>query len=147
MTIRTLILRFSVAYLLSLVFAFLLVVYFRSNDTLTVMTAALAASTLYVCQAFCRKNGRVFARREMWQAWAAFLAIDIVLQGVAVVSFVGTAQENIARLQQFVAGGFLFTTVFHGVCIFLFIFLADRVASKKLLAAPAGRVGHEDLKP
>ena len=147
MTIRALILRFTVAYLLSLIFAFLLVVYFRNSSTLTVMTAALAASTFYVCQAFCRKNGRVFSRREMLQVWAAFLAIDIVLQGAAVLSFVGTAQENIARLQQFVAGGFIFTALFHGVCIFLFIFLAGKVASKKMLAAPVGSVAEKDQKP
>jgi len=88
----------------------------------------------------------VFSRREMLLVWAAFLAIDIVLQGVAVLSFVGTAQENIARLQQFVAGGFIFTTLFHGVCIFLFIFLAGKVASKKMLAAPMGSVAEKDQK-
>jgi len=147
MTIRALILRFSVAYLLSLVFAFLLVFYFRNSSTLTIMTAALAASTFYVSQAFCTKNGRLFSRREMLQAGLAFLVIDIALQAVAVLSFVGTVQENIARLQKFAAGGFIFTTVFHALCIFLFIFLAGKAASKKMLATPAGSAGEKGQKP
>ncbi|MFB0935791.1 MAG: ABZJ_00895 family protein [Propionivibrio sp.] len=147
MTIPALIKRFAITYLLSLLFAFLLVVYFRNSSTLIIMTAALAASTLYVCQLFCRKNGRAFIRREMLQAWAAFLAIDIVLQGVTTLSFVGTAQENIARLEQFAAGGLVFTAFLHGICIFLFIFLAGKVASKKMLAAPAGSSGEKDQNP
>ena len=147
MTIRALILRFTVAYVLSLLCAFLLVVYFRNSSTLIIMTAALAASTFYVCQAFCWKNGRVFSRWEMFQAWLAFLAIDLVLQGVVVLSFVGTAQENIARLKQFAAGGFVFTALFHGVCIYAFIFLAGKVTAKKMAVQPAGSSGQKDPQP
>ena len=147
MTIRALILRFTVAYVLSLLCAFLLVVYFRNSSTLIVMTAALAASTFYVCQAFCWKNGRVFSRWEMFQAWLAFLAIDLVLQGVVVLSFVGTVEENLARLKQFAADGFVFTALFHGVCIYAFIFLAGKVASKKMAVQPAGSSGQKDPQP
>ncbi len=80
MTLSALIRRFAVAYLLSLVCSFLLLAYFRNSSTLTIMTAALVASTLYVCQSFCVKNGRALNRREVLQAWVAFLTIDFVLQ-------------------------------------------------------------------
>ena len=147
MTIRSLIRRFTIAYLLSLAFSFLLLAYFRNSSTLTIMTAALAASTLYVCQAFCKENGRELNRQEMLQAWAAFLAIDIALQGLRFVSFVGTMDENLARLKQFATGDLAFMVVFHGICIFLFIYLAGRIASKKALARPAAGEGRKELEP
>ena len=131
MTIRGLVLRFTVAYLVSLICGFLLFVYFRSSSTLVIMTAGLAASTLYVCQLFCRRNGRTFSKLETLQAWAAFLAIDIVLQLLTVVSWGGTVQESLARVKQFAAGGLIFTALFHGICIYAFIVLAERVAVRK----------------
>ena len=147
MTLRALIRRFAIAYLLSLAFSFLLLAYFRNSSTLTIMTAALAASTFYVCQGFCTTNGRNFSRQEMLQAWAAFLAIDIALQGLRFVSFVGTMDENLARLKQFATGELLFMVVFHGFCIFLFIYLAGKIASKKTLAQPAAEGGRKELDP
>ena len=147
MTLRALIRRFAIAYLLSLAFSFLLLAYFRNSSTLTIMTAALAASTFYVCQGFCTTNGRNFSRHEMLQAWAAFLAIDIALQGLRFVSFVGTMDENIIRLKQFASDGLVFMVIFHGVCIFVLIHLAGKIALKKALARPAAGEGRKELDP
>ena len=144
MTLSALIRRFAVAYLLSLVCSFLLLAYFRNSSTLTIMTAALVASTLYVCQSFCVKNGRALNRREVLQAWVAFLTIDFVLQGLRFISFNASVGENIDRLGQFATGELPFMAVFHGICIFIFIHLAGKIAAKKVLvrqAAEAGRKG------
>ena len=144
MTVSALIRRFAVAYLLSLVCSFLLLAYFRNSSTLTITTAALVASTLYVCQSFCVKNGRALNRREVLQAWVAFLTIDFVLQGLRFISFNASVGENIDRLGQFATGELPFMAVFHGICIFIFIHLAGKIAAKKVLvrqAAEAGRKG------
>lgn len=147
MTVSALIRRFAVAYLLSLVSSFLLLAYFRNSSTLTITTAALVASTLYVCQSFCVKNGRALNRREVLQAWVAFLTIDIVLQGLRFISFNASVGENIDRLRQFATGELPFMAVFHGICIFIFIHLAGKIAAKKLLARPAAGTEQKELDP
>ncbi len=147
MTLSALIRRFAVAYLLSLVCSFLLLAYFRNSSTLTIMTAALVASTIYVCQSFCVKNGRALNNREVLQAWGAFLTIDIVLQGLRFVSFSASVSENIDRLRQFATGELAFMAVFHGICIFIFIHLAGKIASKKALARPVAGAERKELDP
>ena len=147
MTLSALIRRFAVAYLLSLVCSFLLLAYFRNSSTLTIMTAALVASTLYVCQSFCVKNGRALNRREVLQAWVAFLIIDIVLQGLRFISFNASVGENVDRLRQFATGELPFMAVFHGICIFIFIHLAGKIASKKALARPVAGAERKELDP
>lgn len=132
MTLGGLVLRFTIAYFISLVVGTWFAVFFANKSAMVIGTAALAASTLYVCQLFFRRNGRLFQRREMLLAWLAFLAVDAVLLAVSVVSFVGPAEENLLRLRQFAVGGMPFTLLFHGVCIFFFMWLAGKSSAKKL---------------
>lgn len=131
MTFRGLLLRFSIAYVLSLVFGTWLAVLFANQSAMIITTAALAASTLYVCQLYSRRNGRRMGAREMALAWGAFLAIDLVLQALAVLSLVGPLDENLLRLRQFAAGALAFTAVFHGVCIYAFIWMAGTIYARK----------------
>lgn len=132
MTLNGLVLRFTVAYILSLVIGTWLAVLFANKSAIVVTTAALAASTLFVGQSFCRRNGRKFRGRETLLAWLAFLAIDVFLQAVSVLSFVGTVDENLLRLRQFAAVGLVFMLLFHGLCIYLFLRMAERISVRKL---------------
>lgn len=132
MTLGGLILRFAIAYFLSLMVGTWLAVFFVNKSAMVIGTAALAASTLYVCQLFFRRNGRLFRRRETLLVWLAFLAIDAVLQVVSAVSFVGTVDANLLRLRQYAVGGLPFTLLFHGVCIYLFMWIAGKTSAKKL---------------
>ena len=134
MTFRGLVLRFAGVYAVSLVAMSWLAALFVNKNALVVTTAALLVSTLIVCQSFCRRNGRVPNRREMLQAWLAFLAIDLLLQLLAVFSFTAPFAENLARLRQFVGGGFIPLALFHGICLYAFILLSVRVAANKLIS-------------
>ncbi len=131
MTLGGLILRFSVAYLLALVCGLLMAFYFTRASTLVITTAALAASTLYVCQLFRRRNGRSLGGREMAVAWLAFLLIDVALQVLSRLTLVGTDAAGLERLRQFVAGDLIFITVLHGFCILAFMVMAGRVKDKQ----------------
>ena len=78
--------------------------YFTRGSTLVVTTVALAASTLYVCQLFRRRSGRYLNGREMAVAWAAFLMIDVILQVLLRLAFVGADAAGLELLRQFAAG-------------------------------------------
>ena len=134
MTLRGLVLRFTIAYVISLFFGIWLAVFFANKNAMVITTAALLASTLYVCHLFIRRNERLMTRREILLAWLAFLFIHVVLQAVTILSFVGTWQENVVRLQQFAAGGLVFTILFHGVCIYAFIWMAGKISARKASA-------------
>ncbi len=130
MTLGGLISRFLITYVVALVGAFLLAFYFAKGSTLVITTAALAASTLYVCQLFRRRSGRKLDGRETVIAWIVFLLIDVVLQVLSRLAFVGTDAEGLDRLRQFVAGDLVFISVLHGLCILAFIVMAGRIKDK-----------------
>lgn len=130
MTLGGLILRFSAAYLLALVGGLLLAFYFTRSSTLVITSAALAASTLYVCQLFRRRNGRNLVGKEMALAWPAFLLIDVVLQVLLRLASVGTDAAGLDLLRQFVAGELIVMTVLHGLCILAFMAMAGRIKDK-----------------
>ena len=134
MTLRGLVLRFTVAYVLSLILGLLMAFYFVNKSTFVVTTAALLASTFYVCHSFCRTNRVPLSRGETGLAWAAFLLIDILLQAAMMLSSIGSLEESRARLQQFMSGELLFVLLFHGVCIYAFIRIGEKVAVKQLVA-------------
>lgn len=90
MTLGGLIWRFSIAYGWRSYAGFLMAFFFAKSSTLVITTAALAASTFYVCRLFRRRSGRNLGGREIALAWAAFLLIDVVLQMLFRLAFVGT---------------------------------------------------------
>jgi len=130
MSLGGLILRFTVAYVLALVGGLLLAFYFTRSSTLVITSAALAASTLYVCQLFRRRNGRNLGGREMALAWPAFLLIDIVLQVLLRLAAVGTDAAGLDLLRKFASGELIVMTVLHGLCILAFMVMAGRVKDK-----------------
>ena len=130
MPLGGLIWRFSIAYLLALVCGFLMAFFFAKSSTLVITTAALAGSTLYVCQLFRRRSGRNLGGREIALAWAAFLLIDVVLQMLFRLAFVGTDAAGLERLRQFASGDLIFITVLHGFCILAFMVMAGRIKDK-----------------
>ena len=130
MTLGELIYRFFVTYVVALVGAFLLAFYFTKGSTLIISTAALAASTLYVCQLFRRRAGRNPGGREVAIAWLTFLLIDVVLQVLFRLAFVGVDAAGLERLRQFVVGDLIVIAVLHGFCILAFIMIAGRIKDK-----------------
>ncbi len=134
MTLCGLVLRFTIAYVFSLILGLLMAFYFANQSVFVITTAALLASTFYVCHAFCRRNMAVLSRGETGLAWVSFLLIDFLLQAGMIFLSVGSLEQSRARLQQFIFGELLFVLMFHGVCIYAFIRIAEKVAAKHFAA-------------
>ena len=57
--------------------------------------------------------------------------IDVVLQVLSRLAFVGTDATGLEHLRQFVGGDLIFITVLHGFCILAFMVMAGRIKDKQ----------------
>ncbi len=131
MTIRGLLLRFSIAFVLVLVASALFFPFFSTKSLTTINTAALLPSTLYACMVFARENKRFLTRRERWQAWGGILGIDMLVQAaLSLWLLVGSSGPTTTPPVQLV-GSLVFIALLHGVLTLAFIAMAGKVFVQK----------------
>ena len=131
MTLRGLLVRFCITYILFLVVAMMLLPFFGTKSTALVSTAALLAAVLHSGQAFLQRNGRYLTRREKWQAWSGIMSIDMVLQIVVpLLLLAGTASNFTAHLVGLIPS-LAFVAILHGLAAMLALALAGKIGARK----------------
>lgn len=131
MTLRGLLVRFCITYILFLVVAMMLLPFFGTKSTALVSTAALLAAVLHSGQAFLQRNGRYLTRREKWQAWSGIMSIDVVLQAVLpLVLLAGTASNFTDHLFSLIPS-LAFVVILHGLAALLALVLAGKIVARK----------------
>lgn len=110
MTLRQLLIRFTVTYIAALIVLAVVVSWLDLKAGTSINTSALLAATLYACMTFCEKNGRRLSADEATKAWRGMLAIDLSLQIliVALMALVSLAPGLLS-------GPVLFALVFVGL--------------------------------
>ncbi|WP_077002866.1 ABZJ_00895 family protein [Variovorax sp. KK3] len=123
MSLRQLLLRFGIAYLLLLLAAGALLAALGVQNNAGVNVAALLGAVMWACVGFAKKNGRYFTRPEKRRAVLGMLAVDLGIQ--ALFSIIVSASQGTLPVAA-LALALLFIGALHALVIWVFVGLAGR---------------------
>lgn len=138
MSIKGLILRFSIVYMLAIFLGGAIAQLLELKGISNV--GILFAVALYACSAFGAGNQRRFRRIEKWQAVSGMLFVDLVIQIGAGWSFaIGKNGPTPPFITPAIVQGSLFIVFVHGVVILAALGFSERIMGRHLTEiAPSG---------
>jgi hypothetical protein len=129
MTIRGLLVRFSLIYAAALLLGSALLASMQAQSSSAANIAALAATVMWVCFSFGRKNGRYFTGAEKWQTWGGMVAINVCFQtALAWYALGGTGKAVSPSILLGVLG---FVGLLHALAIYFFIGIAGKMLTQQ----------------
>ncbi|MDZ4357945.1 MAG: ABZJ_00895 family protein [Variovorax sp.] len=125
MSIRGLLARFGLAYLVLLLGIAITLSLLGVKTNAGTNTAALLGAVMWACMAFGKRNGRYFTREEKPRAVLGMLAVDLALQaafavGVSLLAGAGALQMGPLLFS------LLFIGVLHAVTVYFFVGLSGK---------------------
>jgi len=119
LTIKGLLFRFFIGYLVLLIVAGLTLSFFGIKGGSWVNTGILIGLIFWVCMSFGQKNGRYFTKSEKTTTVLGIIAIDLLLQLLLSLAATSGSSLNIG------AGSLVFALIFvgllHSVLIYYFV--------------------------
>lgn len=109
MTVKGLLFRFFVGYLVLLIVAGLTLSHFGIKGGTWVDTGILFGLIFWVCMSFGQKNGRYFTKSEKTTTVLGIIAIDLLLQFLLSLAAISGSNLNVG------AGSLAFALVFVGL--------------------------------
>ena len=129
MTIKGLLLRFFLGYLVLIIVAGVILNYFSLKGGSWINTGILIGLVFWVCLSFGQKNKRYFTKDEKIATVLGMIAIDLLLQILLSVAALSATDAHLGVTPFVLALGFI--GLLHGLVIYYFVGSIKKIMIKQ----------------
>lgn len=132
MTVRSLLIRFALAYAGLIAAAAAVLVIFDLGKSSAINIALLIGARSWACLSFAQKNGRYLTAQEKKTTILGMIGIDLAIQVILAFGLLGATQADVPVM--LLLGALVFVELLHACAIWFFVGFLGRTFEKQQAA-------------